>query len=204
MFPCYRRTRLAIDGANRSLGVILPETAPRAQIRGSDSTIREKQHGARIRFGVLDRPRPDGGAPARRAGASGDPARPRRGAAANLDDLAGRKRSSHGGGAYAESKLHDVLLAFGVARRWPGVLSNALEPGWVATRMGGPHAPDDLDQAHRTQVWLAVSGDEGAQVTGEYFFHMQSRQPNPAVYDVNLQDRLIEACAALSGVSSPF
>ena len=70
--------------------------------------------------------------------------------------------------------------------------------------MGGPHAPDDLDQAHRTQVWLAVSGDEGAQVTGEYFFHMQSRQPNPAVYDVNLQDRLIEACAALSGVSSPF
>ena len=113
------------------------------------------------------------------------------GATTNLDDLAGRRRSRHAGGVYAESKLHDVLLAFGVARRWPGVLANALEPGWVATRMGGPSAPDDLDQAHRTQVWLAVSDDKGAQTTGEYFFfHMRPHQPNPAVYDVELQDRL--------------
>src|SRR5215467_11387741 len=40
--------------------------------------------------------------------------------------------------AYAESKLCDVLLAFAVARRWKDVKSNALEPGWVATKMGGP------------------------------------------------------------------
>jgi hypothetical protein len=32
----------------------------------------------------------------------------------------------------------DVLLAFAIARRWTNVLSNALEPGWVPTRMGGP------------------------------------------------------------------
>jgi NAD(P)-dependent dehydrogenase (short-subunit alcohol dehydrogenase family) len=56
----------------------------------------------------------------------------------------GRKTS------YSDTKLHDVLLAFGVARRWPGVLSNALEPGWVPTKLGGAEATDDLDQAHRT------------------------------------------------------
>src|SRR6516225_1108227 len=64
---------------------------------------------------------------------------------ANLDDILWRKRRWNGSTAYAESKLHDAMLAFAVARRWPDVLSNALEPGWVATRMGGPGAPDDID-----------------------------------------------------------
>ena len=59
-----------------------------------------------------------------------------RGANLNLDDLTWVKRPWRGAEAYAETKLHDVLIAFGVARRWPDVLSNALEPGWVATRMG--------------------------------------------------------------------
>jgi NAD(P)-dependent dehydrogenase (short-subunit alcohol dehydrogenase family) len=127
-----------------------------------------------------------------------------RGVQNGLDDLLWRKRPWQGAEAYAESKLHDVLLAFGVARRWPGVLSNALEPGWVATRMGGPNAPDDIDEAHRTQVWLAVSEDEGARVSGEYFFHMRPRKPNPIASDERLQDRLLEACATLSGVSPPF
>src|SRR3954469_23482803 len=74
---------------------------------------------------------------------------------ANLDDILWRKRHWVGSTAYAESKLHDAMLAFAIAHRWPDVLSNALEPGWVPTRMGGPGAPDDMDQAHRTQVWLA-------------------------------------------------
>ncbi len=82
-----------------------------------------------------------------------------RSATFNLADLTWTQRHWRGAEAYAESKLHDALIAFAVARRWPNVLSNAVEPGWVATRMGGPGAPDDLDAAHRTQVWLAV-GDE--------------------------------------------
>jgi NAD(P)-dependent dehydrogenase (short-subunit alcohol dehydrogenase family) len=126
-----------------------------------------------------------------------------RGADANPYDLTWEKRSWQGGEAYAESKLHDVLLAFAVARRWPSVLSNAVEPGWVATRMGGPDAPDDLDQGHRTQAWLAVSDDPGARVTGEYFYHMHPRAPNPEVYDVELQEQLIEACRRLSDVALP-
>ena len=55
-----------------------------------------------------------------------------------MDDLLWTKRSWSGFSAYAESKLCDVLLAFAVARRWKDVKSNALEPGWVATKMGGP------------------------------------------------------------------
>jgi hypothetical protein len=114
-------------------------------------------------------------------------------ASAHVEDLTWRKRRWDGAQAYAESKLHDVLLAFAVARRWPSVLSNALEPGWVPTRMGGPGAPDDMDLAHRTQVWLATSDDPGARVTGQYFYHMRPLAPNPAVQDNVLQDQLLEA-----------
>lgn len=61
-----------------------------------------------------------------------------------MDDLLWRKRSWNGASAYAESKLCDVLLAFAVARRWKSVLSSALEPGWVPTKMGGASAPGDM------------------------------------------------------------
>src|ERR1700735_3714107 len=88
---------------------------------------------------------------------------------ASLRDLAWEQRPWEGQQAYSDTKLHDVLLAFGIASRWPDVLSNALEPGWVATKMGGAGAPDDLDAGHRTQVWLAVSHDPAATITGEYF-----------------------------------
>ncbi len=93
-----------------------------------------------------------------------------------------------------------MLLAFGVARLWPEVLSNAMTPGWVATRMGGQGAPDDLGQAHLTQAWLAVSDDPAARVTGRYFYHRQARDANPAALDPARQDRLLAYCHALSGV----
>jgi hypothetical protein len=96
-----------------------------------------------------------------------------------------------------------VLLAFAVARRWPDVLSNGLEPGWVPTKMGGSGAPDNLDAAHRTQVWLAVSDDPAAVVTGQYFYHKQLRPVLPASRDTDTQDALVEACALFSGVQFP-
>jgi NAD(P)-dependent dehydrogenase (short-subunit alcohol dehydrogenase family) len=83
------------------------------------------------------------------------------------------------------------------------VLANAVEPGWVATKMGGPGAPDDLDAAPRTQVWLATSDEPAATVSGRYFHHQKQREPDAAVYDTVAQDRLLEACAKLSGVPLP-
>ena len=122
---------------------------------------------------------------------------------ASLKDLAWENRRWHGEQAYSDTKLHDVMLAFAVARRWPEVFSNALEPGWVATKMGGPSAPDNLDEGHRTQVWLAVSDDPQAKVTGEYFFHMRPRAPLPAARDPEKQEKLLAECRRFSGVEMP-
>ena len=121
----------------------------------------------------------------------------------SLNDLTWSARPWQGQQAYSDTKLHDVLLAFAVGRQWPGVLSNALEPGWVSTKMGGPAATDDMDQAHRTQVWLAVSDEPAASVSGEYFYHMQKRRPLPAARDICTQDRLMEFCTRATGVELP-
>ncbi|MGD0568118.1 MAG: SDR family NAD(P)-dependent oxidoreductase [Candidatus Sulfotelmatobacter sp.] len=123
-----------------------------------------------------------------------------KGGDASLKDLSWQQRPWQGQQAYSDTKFHDVLLAFAVARRWPDVFSNAVEPGWVATKMGGAGATDDLDQGHRTQVWLAVSDDPAAKVTGEYFYHMKRRTPNSATRDIERQEALIEACRGFSGV----
>ena len=121
----------------------------------------------------------------------------------SLNDLTWAERPWLGQQAYSDTKLHDVLLAFAIARRWPNVLSNALEPGWVPTKMGGSSATDDLDKAHRTQVWLAVSDDLAALVSGEYFYHMEKRRPHPATRDVSIQDRLLDFCFRVTGVELP-
>ena len=126
-----------------------------------------------------------------------------RGGNPDIDELQWLGRRWNGAQAYADSKLFDVVLAFAVAHRWPGVLSNALEPGWVPTKMGGPGAPDDLSLAAVTQVWLAVSDDPAATVTGCYFYHQQPRDVHPAALSVELQDSLLEVCAELTGVALP-
>ncbi len=122
---------------------------------------------------------------------------------ANLDDILWQSRRWDGATAYAESKLHDTMLAFAIANRWPHVLANALEPGWVPTKMGGPGAPDDIHQAHLTQAWLSTSDDPAAIVSGSYFYHLKPLTPNPQAKDPMLQDRLITICTTLSGVSLP-
>ena len=113
----------------------------------------------------------------------------------SLLDLNWEHRPWRGNRAYSETKLHNVLIAFAVARRWPAVLSNAMEPGWVPTKMS-PRATGDLDAAHRTQVWLATADEIG---TGGYFYHQRPRAPNAATRAPGLQDRLLAECERLSG-----
>jgi NAD(P)-dependent dehydrogenase (short-subunit alcohol dehydrogenase family) len=126
-----------------------------------------------------------------------------RGGRADLDDLQWAGRRWNGSQAYSDTKLHDVILAFGIARRWPAVAANAVEPGWVATKMGGPGAPDDLTLGAVTQAWLATSDDPAATVTGQYFFHQRLRDTHPATRSVELQEALLERCAQLSGTPLP-
>jgi len=120
-----------------------------------------------------------------------------------LNDPQWTTRRWDGAQAYSDSKLFDVVLAFAVARRWPKVLSNALEPGWVPTKMGGPGAPDDLSLAPATQVWLAVSDDPAATVTGRYFYHQKLRRVKSDAGRADLQDQLLAYCADLTGVPLP-
>jgi NAD(P)-dependent dehydrogenase (short-subunit alcohol dehydrogenase family) len=126
-----------------------------------------------------------------------------RGGEGSLGDLDWTKRPWDPGRAYAESKLHVVALAFALARRWPDVLSNAVDPGWARTRMGGPGAPVDLDTGQRTQTWLAVSNDPAALVSGRYWHHLQQQQPAREVTDPKFQGQLIDKLADLTGVALP-
>jgi NAD(P)-dependent dehydrogenase (short-subunit alcohol dehydrogenase family) len=122
---------------------------------------------------------------------------------ASLDDLEWKKKRWNGSQAYSDSKLHNLMLSFAVARKWPDVFSNALEPGWVATKMGGAGAPDSLKEGPETQVWLAVSSDRDAQVSGKYFFHKKLHRFNEAASDINLQDKLLDAYHRISGLNLP-
>ena len=121
---------------------------------------------------------------------------------ADLGDLQWERRPWNGMQAYSDSKLLDAVLAFAVARRWPDVRSNAVEPGWVATKMGGAGAPDDLVLGGDTQAWLATSPD-AADVSGQYLRQRRPRETHPAVSDPAVQDALLAACERLTGVPLP-
>ena len=125
------------------------------------------------------------------------------GAGVRLDDVQWEHRRWDGAQAYSETKLHDVWLAFGIARLWPDVPSNAVSPGWVATCMGGWGANDDLDQAHRTQAWLAAGNDPDARMSGRYLYHRSPGRLSDAASDQRLQDDLLAYCASVAGIALP-
>jgi NAD(P)-dependent dehydrogenase (short-subunit alcohol dehydrogenase family) len=126
-----------------------------------------------------------------------------RGGDPSLDDPQWTRRRWNGSQAYSDSKLFDILLAFAVARRWPHVRSNSVDPGWVPTKMGGRGAPGDLSLGPVTQAWLAVSDDPAAQVTGEHFYHRRQAAALPAARSAEHQDALLDYCASLTGTPLP-
>jgi NAD(P)-dependent dehydrogenase (short-subunit alcohol dehydrogenase family) len=106
--------------------------------------------------------------------------------------------------SYSDSKLHVMMLTLAAARKWSNVYSNAVDPGWVPTKMGGRNAPDDLQKGYETQCWLAVSDDEKAKVSGRYFFHKKERPCNSLADNIALQEKLLVALEDISGVSFPI
>jgi NAD(P)-dependent dehydrogenase (short-subunit alcohol dehydrogenase family) len=120
---------------------------------------------------------------------------------ASPNDLTWENRHWNAQQAYSDTKFHDVLLAFAVARRWKNVFSNALEPGWVPTKMGGSSAPESVEDGARTQVWLATSDESAAKVSGEYFYHMKPRGAAPATRDAERQEMFLAKCEHYSGVT---
>jgi NAD(P)-dependent dehydrogenase (short-subunit alcohol dehydrogenase family) len=114
-------------------------------------------------------------------------------------DWRGRRPSA----SYSTSKLLLTTLSAALARLQPDQLVNAVDPGWVPTRMGGRGAPDDLALGHRTQEWLAVGDESRALTTGGYWYHQQRRAPHPAAQDERFQDALIARLGDATGVSMP-
>src|SRR3954467_5288782 len=124
-----------------------------------------------------------------------------RGGGASLRDIDWLARRWDASQAYSDSKLYVTALAFAVARCWPEILSHAVDPGWVATKMGGPGAPDDFEMGYRTQTWLAVSDDPAAAVSGGYWHHREPRTPAQEASDPRFQDQLSSKLAELTGVT---
>lgn len=117
-----------------------------------------------------------------------------------LDNLptGAHNRNSHI--SYADTKLHDVILAMTVARKWTDVYANALDPGWVPTKMGGAGAPDNLEEGFQTQVWLAASNDPQATVSGNYFHHKKQAHCLQATRDIEVQEKFLALFEQISGV----
>lgn len=64
--------------------------------------------------------------------------------------------------AYGQSKTAGVLLTVGIARRWPDVTANALDPGYIHTRLQR-HLDDD------TRRQWGVMDDDGNLLTPDYY-----------------------------------
>jgi len=120
------------------------------------------------------------------------------GGRATLSDMDWTGRTSTA--SYSDSKLFVTTLAAAVARLWPDVLSNSVDPGWVPTKMGGANAPDDLRLGHLTQEWLATSNDREALTSGGYWHHQRRRKPHPSVVDTKFQDQLLAELARTTGI----
>ena len=126
-----------------------------------------------------------------------------RGGEGSLRDIDWTQRPWDSAKAYAESKLQVVALAYALARRWPSVLSNAVDPGWVRTRMGGAGAPVDIETGARTQSWLAASEEPATRVSGRYWRHQHQETPTSEAIDPAFQDQLLDTLMKMTGIALP-
>jgi NAD(P)-dependent dehydrogenase (short-subunit alcohol dehydrogenase family) len=109
-------------------------------------------------------------------------------------------------GRYGETKLANILFTIELARRLEGtgITANCYHPGGVATGINRNNGllmdlgmiafrllARSPQKGADTLVWLATSSDV-ADVSGQYFFDRQQRQPNREAKDTQAARRLWE------------
>jgi len=118
-------------------------------------------------------------------------------------DLQWTTREWDGMQAYSDSKLHDSMLAFELAARYPSSIINTVDPGWIKTQLGGPNAWDEVSDGAETQVWLATSDDPAATATGRYVKRRETHEPNPVVRDATARAALVAELERITGLTLP-
>ncbi len=104
--------------------------------------------------------------------------------------------------AYEDSKLYVTALTMACANHRPHSMAHAVDPGWVPTRMGGPAAPDSLEEGHRTQEWLATAEASAIRPrSAAYWHHRKVRRPHPAVHDLTFQEDILRKLAGHTGIA---
>lgn len=95
------------------------------------------------------------------------------------------------------------MLAFAVARHWPDVTSNAMDPGWVPTKMGGMGASGSMKKTVEMGTKLA-NGTMQDMGTGKYFAAQGGPgRVHPDGQNVDKQEKFLKICEEISGVSLP-
>jgi len=121
-----------------------------------------------------------------------------------FDNLQGEKRFD-GYGAYALSKLGNILFTYELAERLQGtgVTANALHPGVITTKLlraGFGSTGEGLEAGAETPVYLAsATAVEG--ITGKYFVRKQAVLSAPATQDRNLRKKFWEVSERLAGIA---
>ncbi|MDD0851534.1 SDR family NAD(P)-dependent oxidoreductase [Halobacteriovorax sp. GB3] len=110
----------------------------------------------------------------------------------DLSNLQFEKKLWNSGQAYNDSKLLLTMLAKSFSFEFKESFVNAVDPGWVPTRMGGKSATDDLKKGFETQVWLCSDKDLSCRITGKYFFHKCDIAPHEAVNDIEKRKMLLD------------
>ena len=91
-----------------------------------------------------------------------------------------------------DAVIHNAVA---VARRWAEVVSNAVDPGWVPTKMGGPGAPDDLRLGTAPRSGWPPARTPDARTSGGDWHHQRRTEPHPAVGDRRFRDQLLDDLA---------
>ena len=99
--------------------------------------------------------------------------------------------------AYADSKAADVCLALAWARRRPDLVTAAVDPGWVPTKLASPGARERVEDA---AAGLAhACRDLGPDRTGRYWKGGREKPVPAGLDDPRLQDGLLAALDRLAG-----